>query len=129
MSKLRKTVTISIVLSEIGHVFCCVLPTIFSVLTLLAGAGLLASVPVLMIDLHDVMHAYELPIIGVSGLLIVLGWALHATSLKMDCHDSGCCHPPCTPAKRTSSRFLVIATVLFVVNVAVYMGLHRALGF
>ncbi|HRQ61364.1 MAG TPA: hypothetical protein PLO23_07640, partial [Alphaproteobacteria bacterium] len=87
------------------------------------------SVPVLMIDLHDVMHAYELPIIGVSGLLIVLGWALHAYSLKMDCHDSGCCHPPCTPVKRTSSRFLVIATVLFAVNVAVYMGLHRALGF
>lgn len=127
MEKFRKTITIGILLSEFSHVFCCVLPTIFSVLTLLAGLGVLAAVPVVMIDLHVVLHEYELWVIGFSGALIAAGWGLHLYSLKVDCHDTGCHHPPCTPSKKKVSRFLVFASVLFAVNFLVYAVLHRGL--
>ncbi|MCD8520300.1 MAG: hypothetical protein LRY76_07005 [Alphaproteobacteria bacterium] len=128
MRKLHKTVNVAIFLSEISHIFCCVLPTLFSVLTLLAGLGVLAAVPVLMVHVHDFIHHYELWVIGISGALIALGWGLHRYSLKMDCHDTGCHHPPCTPVKRKTSKFLIVATILFAVNVLVYGVVHQGLG-
>jgi hypothetical protein len=128
MQKLRKTLNIAIVLSEMSHVFCCVLPTLFSVLTLLAGLGVLAAVPVMMIEVHELIHQYELWVIGFSGGMILFGWVLHWQSLKVDCHDTGCHHPPCTPVKSKTSKFLVVATVLFAVNLLVYGVVHRGLG-
>lgn len=128
MKKVRKTLNAAILISELSHVFCCVLPTVFSVLTLLAGLGVLAAVPVLMVHLHDFIHRYELWVIGFSGAMIGLGWLLHHHSLKVDCHDTGCHHPPCGPVKRTTSKFLVVATVLFAVNLIVYGVVHQGMG-
>lgn len=128
MHKIRKTLNWAILFSELSHVFCCVLPTVFSVITLLAGLGVLAAVPVLMVHVHDFIHHYELWVIGFSGLMIALGWVLHRHSLKVDCHDTGCHHPPCTPAKGKTSKFLLIATVLFAVNIFVYGIVHMGLG-
>lgn len=128
MQKLRKTINVAILLSEFSHVFCCVLPTLFSLLTLLAGLGVLAAVPVMMVEVHDLIHKYELGVIGFSGAMIGLGWLLHYHSLKVDCHDTGCHHPPCTPVKRKTSKFLLVASVLFAVNILVYGIVHRGMG-
>ncbi|MCD8494189.1 MAG: hypothetical protein LRY39_02110 [Alphaproteobacteria bacterium] len=128
MQKIRKTLNVAILLSELSHVFCCVLPTLFSLLSLLAGLGILAAVPVMMVEVHDMIHKYELWVIGFSGSMIGLGWLLHHHSMKVDCHDTGCHHPPCTPVKRKTSKFLVVATVLFAVNVLVYGIVHRGMG-
>lgn len=128
MERIQKSLFWALVLSETSHVFCCVLPTVFTALSFLAGLGM-ASMPAFMVEFHEAIHAWEIPIIAFSGAVLALGWALHAYSLKIDCHDTGCCHPPCTPVKRRSGTIMKIATVLFVANVLIYGIVHRGLGF
>lgn len=113
-----------VVLSEVSHVFCCVLPTIFSLLTVLVGMGVLGATPLWMEGAHDVMHAWEVPIIVTSGVIVAIGWALHLISKRMDCHDTGCGHGPCDTKKNKTLTVLRIATVLFLVNTAIYVAVH-----
>lgn len=77
-----------------------------------------------MDGLHGALHAYELPIIAGSALVIALGWALHFYAEKIDCHDTGCGHGPCEPQKRKVSKVLKIATFLFFINIVVYFSFH-----
>jgi len=128
MEKLQKQINLAVIVAETSHVFCCVLPTVVSVLSLLTGLGVIGSLPVSLLVLHDFLHAWELPIIIASGVLIALGWGLLHYSRKIDCHDTGCGHEPCGPKKKKSSKLLLFATVLFVVNVGVYTIFHRGMG-
>lgn len=125
--RLQNTLFAAIILSETSHVFCCVLPTIFSVLSLMAGFGLVSVVPGWLTDFHDLMHRWELPIIAVSGVVLALGWGLHWYSKKIDCHDHGCGHGPCEPKKDKTKMIMQAATLLFVVNVSIYLVFHRGM--
>ena len=127
MQKLQNTVYWAILASEASHIFCCVLPTIFSILSLLAGLGLVTVIPGWLEDLHAVLHNWEVPMIIASGMVVALGWALYAYSRKIDCHDTGCKHGACEPRKITTSTILKIATVLFIVNVSVYSIFHHGM--
>src|SRR5690606_14732462 len=98
-SPMKKPLFGIIILSESMHIFCCVLPTLFSLMGLLAGLGVVAALPPSFNTLHEALHAYEVPLIIVSGLLIALGWGVDRYSRKIDCHDTGCCHEPCGPQK------------------------------
>ncbi len=118
--------TWAVVLSETGHLFCCVFPTVFSLLGFLAGLGMIAALPPSMIAFHELMHMWEVPIIALSGVLLGLGWAVHHYSQQMDCHDTGCAHGACAPAKKRADIVLKIATCLFLFNVLIYAGVHRA---
>ncbi|MBL1148186.1 MAG: hypothetical protein HND56_01095 [Pseudomonadota bacterium] len=122
--KLQKRLSLAIILSEMGHVFCCVLPSIFSVLSVFVSAGVISVMPPFMAVWHEAIHKWEIPIILFSGTLLLLGWALHSYSQKIDCHDTGCHHPPCTPKKTKSSKLLMVATALFAVNVLIYLSIH-----
>ena len=113
------------VTSEISHFFCCGLPIVFSVLSLLSGLGLVASMPAGIYALHELTHAYEVPMIMMSGLIIVMGWGLHYIAYRIDCHNTGCVHGPCAPKKKRSGKVLLIATVLFTLNVIGYITLHH----
>ncbi|MCF8496233.1 MAG: hypothetical protein K9G62_06165 [Alphaproteobacteria bacterium] len=128
MKKVQHTLFWTIILSETSHVFCCVLPTLFSVLSLLAGMGIIGVMPVWLQDVHEALHEWELPLIAASGAVLVLGWALESYSRKIDCHDTGCHHGPCGDKKKASIFVLKIATLLFLVNVAVYGVFHRGMG-
>lgn len=110
--------------SEISHIFCCVLPSLFSVLTVMVGLGILGAVPVGIVQFHDLMHGWEVPIMIASGAILILGWALHTISEKLDCRSTGCEHEPCTPKKKKTARILKIATLLFVINVGIYTLVH-----
>lgn len=123
--KHQKRLFLAIILSETGHVFCCVLPTIFSIMSLLAGAGLVASMPTWMIGFHDMMHVWEVPMIILSAVVVLLGWGLYFYSRQIDCHNTGCHHEPCGPRKKTANRILVIASILLAFNVTIYLGIHR----
>ncbi len=125
MEKYKKTVFTALILSEASHIFCCVLPTLFSVLSLLSGVGLVSVMPAGLERLHGVLHDWEAPMIAVSAVVLAAGWGLYYYSKKINCHDTGCCHGPCEPKKNKVHLVLQIATVLFVVNVLVYAGLHR----
>ncbi len=113
-----------VIASEVSHVFCCVLPSLFSVLTLLVGMGLIGVMPFGFDKFHNVMHSYEIPLMLMSGLVVLMGWGLHYISQKMDCHDTGCGHGKCTQKKKKTVNVLKVATVLFLLNVSIYFIFH-----
>jgi hypothetical protein len=127
MSKLKKTLYLALIASEASHVFCCVLPTVFSIIGLLAGLGMVGVMPLWLDGLHTLIHSWEVPIILFSGAIICFGWAVHLYSARIDCHDHGCAHGPCAPTKKKSSMILKIATLLFLVNVIVFGVFHRGM--
>jgi len=114
-----------VVLSELSHVFCCVLPSVFTMLTMLMTMGVMSAMPSWMNDVHNVMHGWEIPIITASGVVLALSWGVHLISKRIDCHDTGCVHEPCEPKKDKNALILRIATVLFVINISVYSFVHR----
>jgi len=125
MQKLQKFLNFTVLATETSHVFCCVLPTVFSIAGLLAGVGLIGAIPPGIESLHDIVHDWEMPIIAASGVILLLGWLVYFYAQKIDCHEGGCAHGPCEPSKKRSSKVLKIATVLFVVNVSIYFFVHR----
>lgn len=122
--KVQKVTSYLALATEVSHVFCCVIPSIFSIMTMMVGLGILGAVPLGMVQFHDLMHGWEIPIIITSGLLLAFGWGLHVVSEKLDCRSTGCAHEPCTPKKKKTSRILKIATVLFVMNIGIYALVH-----
>ena len=122
----RKAIMWAVILSESSHVFCCVLPVLFSVFSLMAGAGMVSLMPGFLVDLHDMLHAYEVPMIMMSGLILAFGWGLHLYSKTINCSETGagCCDAPCAPKKDKVKWLLVAATLLFTVNVTVYTFVH-----
>lgn len=126
MQRFHKHFGWAVLLSELSHVFCCVIPTLVTVLSALANVGLfIVSPDGMLVNIHNEMHAYEIPVIIFSGAMVVLGWVAHFLSRNVDCHDTGCGHPPCTPQKAKNSKVLVIASLLFAINIMVYFGVHR----
>lgn len=115
----------AVIATETSHVFCCVLPTLFSLISLLSGFGLIITIPGWMETLHDTMHGLELPMIVFSAFIVFIGWGLHYYSVKNDCHDHGCHHKPCGPRKRAASKILIAASVLLCFNLVIYFGVHR----
>ncbi len=124
IKKLQRVTSWFVVLSEISHVFCCVIPSIFSILTILAGMGAMGALPLWMVGAHELMHGWELTIIATSGIILAFGWILQIISKRIDCHDTGCVHEPCGKKKKNNTTILKIATVLFVINVAIYITVH-----
>jgi len=116
-------------MSETMHVFCCVIPTVISIVSLLTGAvGAAALMPAGILVLHEFMHHYEVPMIIVSGGLLILGWVLQGISYRIDCHSTGCGHGPCKPKKNMSVYVLIGATILFIFNTAIYLLFHTHLS-
>ena len=114
MERIRSALFFAIIVSETSHVFCCVLPTLISIFSLLAGLGLISILPSSIIDIHEIMHVWEAPMIMVSSGILAFGWVLHFISLKIDCHNTGCHHGPCSSKKNNTSKIMIIATVLFI---------------
>lgn len=125
MEKLQKAALWALVLSESTHVFCCVLPTLVSIISLLAGAGALSFIPVAVLDLHDLLHHWEVPMMVFSAIILGFGWGLHYLSRKLDCLETAsCCHTPCAPKKNVTFKIMLVATVLFIFNIAIYFVFH-----
>lgn len=127
VERLNKHLFWTVILSETTHVFCCVLPTLFSLASLLVGAGLIAALPPGWEAFHERMHNYEVPLILFSGVVIGFGWLVDWYARRIDCHDTGCGHPPCKPVKRRAHVVLKIATLLFVCNLIIYFFFHRGI--
>ncbi len=125
MANLHKHFGWAVLASELSHVFCCVLPTIVTIMGVLSSAGLMAGAPEFIENIHDSIHHYEVPIIVFSGVMVALGWVFHLSSRTVDCHNTGCVHPPCDEKKITNSKILLISTLLFIVNLVIYFGIHK----
>jgi hypothetical protein len=114
-----------LIVSETSHIFCCVLPSIFSIISVMIGMGLVGAMPIWMENVHEAMHVWEIPLMVMSGVVVLIGWGLYRLSTRMDCHETGCTHGPCEPKKKNTAVILKIATFLFVVNVMIYVVFHR----
>jgi len=125
VSRFHRHLSIAVLLSEFSHVFCCVLPTLFTVMSFAVNLGLITVMPGFLLEIHERIHHYEVAIIVGSGLMLALGWGAHLSSRKVDCHDDGCCHPPCTPQKSMNAKILFAASVLFVMNLGIYTFIHK----
>lgn len=126
--KLQRNIAFAIIMAESTHIFCCILPTVVTVLSVLASLGAVTQVPIFMLDIHEALHHYEIPIITFSGAMLMLGWALYALSRRIDCRKPHCEpheNDTCTPQKNGTRTVLAIASLLFVVNIVVYFTLHR----
>ncbi len=124
MKRVQKLFSWVVILSELSHVFCCVLPSIFSIITVLTSFGLVGIMPIWMEGMHEIMHHWEVPLITMSGVILIIGWGLHLISKRIDCHNTGCGHEPCEPKKKNTARILQIATALFLVNITIYFSIH-----
>jgi len=110
--------------TQLGHLFCCGLPALFSILSLLSSFGIMISMPSNLHHLHHMMHGYELLLIVFAGSITAIGWSLHYISWKMDCPSSGCQHEPCASKKKRFSKILLFSTILFSINLIVFTFLH-----
>lgn len=124
---MQKSIFWTIVATEMSHLFCCVLPTVFSIVSLLAGMGLVGTMPAGLQTLHDMIHRWEIPLIVFSGVMITLGWTIDRMARKVDCHDTGCVHEPCGTRKNKAHKVLIVASVLFVFNIIIYLAFHQGL--
>ena len=125
MDRLQGTVGWLALASGLSHLFCCGIPFVVSVVSLVATTGFFVSLPAGLEYLHDFIHGHEVLVLSVSGLILLLGWVLHAYAKSLDCRRTGCDHPPCGSSKARSLGILVIATALFVVNAVSYFFLHH----
>ena len=126
--KINKGLFWGIIASESIHLFCCVLPTVFSILSLLAGMGMIATMPGMIDHLHHLIHDYEIPMMVASGIILVIGWVFYLYSRQINCQTEGtCCHAPCAPKKDRTRIFMIAATMLFIINIGVYFLFHRAM--
>lgn len=125
MQRIQSAINWFCITSEISHFFCCGLPIVFSLFSLLSTAGLTAAMPMGLESLHHAMHDYERPLISVSFAILMVGWVLHYIAYRIDCRSTGCEHEPCAPKKRRSGKVLLIATTLFTLNLIAYMALHH----
>lgn len=116
-------------MSESSHIFCCVLPTVFSLLSILTNLGMFVM-PAGFVHMHHFMHEWEFPIVVISGVILALGWALHWHNLRGEECPSGCKHhtDATHPTVNKTHIILKIATALFAVNVFVFLIVHRGLN-
>jgi hypothetical protein len=125
MQKLQTTIFYTILASEAGHVVCCVIPTVLSLLALAASYGLMVSIPGFALSIHEYMHEWEQTVIIISGLLLAFGWALHALSKKIEREKHDCCsQTKCAGKKNKAEIIMLAASALFIMNVAVYTFVH-----
>ena len=125
MQRIQHLVNWASVLTQLSHIFCCGLPVLFSVLSLLSGLGVMASMPSGLVSLHEMTHDYEMHLIIMAGVIVLFGWALHYIAWRIDCMKTGCAHEPCGEKKKRSSKILAFATILFIVNVSSFLLLHN----
>ncbi len=124
---LHRNIGIAIILAESTHVFCCVLPTLVTIISIMASVGAIIPIPLFLLDIHEFLHEYELPVIAFSGAVLALGWGLYLASRVTVCEKPHCePHETVCAGKKDRTRWvLAVATALFIVNITIYFTLHR----
>lgn len=123
--KIQKNIMTAVIASETIHIFCCVLPTVFSVISLLSGMGLIVTMPGFIDAAHHMIHDYEIPLMMISAAILLAGWGLYFYAQRLNCRtEAGCAHEPCAPKKNRVCYVLMGASILFMVNVIIYVSLH-----
>lgn len=110
------------VASLISHFFCCFLPGVISLITLITLSG---SVFITMEDfgipeyIHEELIYISFAVLVVSGLINYISW-------KMDCRAGAdaCGHEPCAPKKAKYFRLYGYSVAFFLLNAIIHFGVH-----
>lgn len=124
MKRIQTTLHWVIVASAASHIFCCVLPTLFAIISFITGIGMFSGLFPGFEAIHNSMHAYEIPLLVFAAVMLAIGWGVQYLSWTVDCHDTGCHHGSCKPKKRRAETMLVVASVLFAINMVVFLFPH-----
>lgn len=105
--------------SQFLCIFCCVIPTATGVLAILSTFGLAGANMSFLGDLSIYLHPYRGTIMIVSLSLISLSWTSWFLTKNKENTDCGC-----HAKSRKKPIFLMIASVLLVVNLGAMPFLH-----
>ena len=108
------------ILSLCTHFFCCFLPGVVSVLTLVTVTG---AATITMEDFGIPESVHE-QMIYISALVLVISGFLNYLSWKIDCREVGCVHEPCAPRKSKYFKLYMISVVFFLLNAVIHFTLH-----
>lgn len=106
----NKAIKIGIFASVLPHIFCCGLPIVLSVVSLVAPDAA---------HFHIVPHWMEPWIFVISGAMLALSWLMVARDCHCDCDH---CHGG--HSHRTQKIILSLVTVLFVISIALHLAAH-----
>ena len=120
---LHRMTALAGILALSSHIFCCGLPLVFAIASLLTSVGVFSLEGLI----PSWYHEFEIAMMVFSGAMLLLTAVIHLISWRMDCiKDAGCSHSDCTPKKKRSNLLLYIATIAFLVNIFVFtFGKHN----
>ncbi len=121
VSRLTRTANSAMMASLISHLLCCGLPTIINLLALISGLGTFSAMAPWIGLLHDNLHKFEEVLLLVSALTLGFGFWANRVSSQRNCVTETCHHEPCAPKKQQSRIILIIASILFGINMGAYI--------
>ena len=115
---LKTLSTFFVIMGSLMHIFCCGLPLLLSITSFATTLGI-SSLSIFEVGWFEPIENYVLIIMG---LMLALTYFVNRSSKKLDCTEDGSCtHPPCDEKKDISGYLLKIATVLYLVNIAIFV--------
>jgi hypothetical protein len=120
VERVQKALNWFLVVSCFGHIFCCGLPAAASVVGAGLSFGLISTNFIWLEQFHEQAGLF----LVVSGVVLLVTGILQWVGSKLDCHNTGCSHPPCDSSKRKSLYLFYVATGLFVLNFLVHIALE-----
>lgn len=115
---LKSFSTFFVILGSVMHLFCCGLPFLLSITSLATAIGI-SSLEIFNVEWFEQIENYLLVIMGV---MLGLTYFVNRYSKRLDCQENDLCtHPPCDEKKDISGYFLRIATVLYVLNILLFI--------
>lgn len=110
--------------SVFGHIFCCGLPLVLGVVSLLTGFGMFSVSFPFLDSIHAGFDGVRVPMMGFSAMVLAVGWGAQVYATRIDCHNTGCVHEPCGSKKRKTTRLLWLATIIFAFNMLAFTVVH-----
>ena len=108
------------VASLVSHFFCCFLPGVISLVTLVTLTG---SAVITMEDFGIPEYIHE-KMIYISFVVLVMSGIVNYISYRIDCRDMGCVHGSCAPKKSKYFKLYAYSVAFFLLNAAIHFGLH-----
>ena len=115
---LKTLSTFFVIMGSLMHIFCCGLPLLLSITSLATTLGI-SSLSIFEVEWFEPIENY---ILIVMGVMLAVTYVVNRSSKKIDCTQDGLCeHPPCDEKKDISGYLLKIATVLYLVNITIFV--------
>jgi hypothetical protein len=106
--------------SLISHFFCCFLPGVISLITLITLSG---ATVITMEDFGIPEYVHE-KMIYISFVVLIVSGLANIVSYKIDCREMGCVHGACAPKKSKYFKLYAYSVVFFLLNAVIHFTLH-----